>query len=389
MPRSQLFLMKSHDKAVLAVCLALGLAATAWTQEKEQTLDNPAFAELQAVQRAPFTLLNDRARSERTSADERRALGEAANLLSFALAEKFYDDYPADARRWTAAAMMLRIRRNFTGEKAAERQAAWGQRRAILLEELLKAPDVTPVLIANTLEQEVYKLIGRGGQPATANLAEAGQRLQQMAEKVPDSDRRSFAERHYLEALKDSDPAAVEAQLRRSATEKAANPRLAAQAEGMLRIIEGKNVPLNLKFTALDGRGVDLADYRGKVVLIDFWATWCVPCMKEMPNVKRVYQAYQNRGFEIIGISLDAAPRNPAKPRSHEKPAEQLKEFLVKEGMTWPQHYDGKWWDNEYSRRYALGSIPATFLLGKDGRIYSTDNHGEHLEKNVRHLLGL
>lgn len=349
-----------------------------------------AFAELQAVASAPYTVMNDRARYERTTPAERRALADASGLLASALAEKFYEDHPADPRRWQAIAILLRASRNFSGKDAAAQKSAWQQKRESLLQALLAASDVPEQLLASMLEMEVYANSGRRGlSEGPADLAKAAEAVELMAKRVPASDRRRFAERAYYAALNAKDPAAGEALLRKRAAEKDINPELARQAAGMLLAIDGQRTPLELKFTALDGSTVDLANYRGKVVLIDFWATWCVPCMEEMPNVKRVYKAYHDKGFDIIGISLDAAPRDPAKPRKHERTAEQLKEFLANENMPWPQHYDGKHWDNEYSRRFALGSIPATFLIGKDGRIFSTENHGEHLEKNVRHLLGL
>lgn len=349
-----------------------------------------AFAELQAVASAPYTVMNDRARYERTTPAERRALADASGLLASMLAEKFYEDNQSDPRRWQAVAILLRASRNFSGEDAVAQRAAWQQKRGLLLQALLAASDVPEQLLASMLEMEVYANSGRRGfSEGPADLAKATEAVELMAKRVPASDRRRFAERAYFTALNAKDPAAAEALLRKRAAERDINPELARQAAGMLLAIDGQRTPLELKFTALDGSTVDLANYRGKVVLIDFWATWCVPCMEEMPNVKRVYQAYRDKGFEIIGISLDRAPRNPSKPIPMEKTADQLKEFLVRENMPWVQHYDGKHWDNEYSRRFALGSIPATFLIGKDGRIFSTENHGEHLEKNVRHLLGL
>ena len=349
-----------------------------------------AFAEFLAVASAPYTILNDRPRWEAMSQLQRDALTSAATELLVPLAEKFLADYPADPRRWQAAGAMLRARRIFAGSDAPAQKTAWEKRRVELREQLLAAPDAAEPIVASMLELDIYALTGRRGfseQPP--DLAKAAKLVELMAKRVPQSDRRRFAERHYVEKLMATDPGAGEALLRRRAAEPEINPALAKQAAGMLLAIDGKRAPLELKFTALDGRAVDLADYRGKVVLIDFWATWCVPCMAEMPNVKRVFQAYHDKGFEIIGISLDAAPRDPAKPRTHERTAAQVKEFIVQENMPWPEHYDGKHWDNEFSKRFALGSIPATFLIGKDGRIFSTENHGSHLESNVRKLLGL
>ncbi|MDB6115322.1 MAG: Peroxiredoxin [Lacunisphaera sp.] len=350
-----------------------------------------AFADIQVIANAPNVIANARAHTEPPmSREESKALMAACAELVVPLGEKFLADYPADPRRWKVVAILLYRTPAFTGPDAAAKKEAWEKRRADWHDQLVAAPDADEATVASLLEHDIYAAAGaRGFSEQAPDLAKAGALVDLMAQRAPHSDRRRFAERHYLEELAKKDPAAAEARLRRLAAEKEINPALAQQSVGMLLAIDGKRAPLELKFTALDGSAIDLANYRGKVVLVDFWATWCVPCMEEMPNVKRVYQAYHDQGLEIIGVSLDRSPRNPAKPSAFEKTADQLKEFLVKENMPWPEHYDGKWWDNEFSRRFALGSIPASFLIGKDGRIISTENHGEKLEANVRQALGL
>ncbi|MCE5231569.1 TlpA family protein disulfide reductase [bacterium] len=132
--------------------------------------------------------------------------------------------------------------------------------------------------------------------------------------------------------------------------------------------------PVDIKFTALDGRKVDLAALKGKVVLIDFWATWCVPCVQEFPNVLKVYNQYHDKGFEIIGISLDAD-------------GNALKKFIKDKNVPWPQYFDGKEWENQISSRYGVDSIPAMWLVGKDGNV-ATLKAREDLEANIKTLLG-
>src|SRR5277367_1881964 len=102
--------------------------------------------------------------------------------------------------------------------------------------------------------------------------------------------------------------------------------------------------PVDLTFTALDGSTVDLADLRGKVVLMDFWATWCPPCREEVPNVVNVYNKYHSRGFEIVGISLDQ-DRNA------------LSEFIANNGMPWPEYFDGHGWGNSLAQRFSVNSV--------------------------------
>lgn len=131
-----------------------------------------------------------------------------------------------------------------------------------------------------------------------------------------------------------------------------------------------------LEFTAEDllGNKISLSDYRGKVVLLDFWATWCGPCLAELPNVKQVYHKYRDEGFIVIGISLDSD-------------RQALETFLMEQGIEWPQIFDGKGWDNEISDLYRVYSIPSTFLVDRDGIIRYTDLRGRSLERSVKELL--
>lgn len=131
---------------------------------------------------------------------------------------------------------------------------------------------------------------------------------------------------------------------------------------------------MEIKFTATDKREVDLAAMKGKVVLVDFWASWCGPCAREMQAVISAYEKYNTRGFEIIGISLD------------EERADMDK-FIQARNMPWPQYFDGKGWGNELARRYGVTSIPATFLIGKDGKIAAKDLRGSQLSAKIEELL--
>jgi len=131
--------------------------------------------------------------------------------------------------------------------------------------------------------------------------------------------------------------------------------------------------PLDLSFTALDGKKINLADMKGKVVLVDFWATWCGPCVGEMPTVKGVYDKYHDKGFEILGISLDES-------------RDDVEKFLQKNKLPWPQYFDGKQWNNEISSRFGIDAIPAEWLIDKKGILRDTNARG-HIEESVSALL--
>jgi thiol-disulfide isomerase/thioredoxin len=162
-----------------------------------------------------------------------------------------------------------------------------------------------------------------------------------------------------------------------SKLEKSSIPQLAAlarQAEVQAKqSVELKSAPLDLKFTALDGTAVDLSKLRGKVVLVDFWATWCGPCRAETPNVVAAYQKYHGMGFEIVGISLD-------------QDKDAVQKYVADNKMPWPQYFDGKGWDSLIGKRFGIDSIPAMWLVGKDGKVVTQDA-SDDLDGRVGKLL--
>jgi peroxiredoxin len=120
----------------------------------------------------------------------------------------------------------------------------------------------------------------------------------------------------------------------------------------------------------LSGEPLSVARFKGKVVLVDFWATWCGPCVGELPNVLKTYKDHHAKGFEIIGISLD-------------QDKQKLETFIKDKEMTWPQYFDGKGWQSKLAGKYGINSIPATYLLDKDGKIIAKGLRGDALEKAV------
>lgn len=147
----------------------------------------------------------------------------------------------------------------------------------------------------------------------------------------------------------------------------------AVQAEALLVSLQlrvGAEFP-DFQTKDINGEPLSLSQFKDKVVLIDFWATWCPPCIEEMPNIVKTYQKFHDKGFEIIGISLDQNEN-------------RFLRFLKDNSMTWRQHFDGKGGENELARKYSITSIPTTFLIDANGKIIAKNLRGPALEAAVK-----
>jgi thiol-disulfide isomerase/thioredoxin len=147
---------------------------------------------------------------------------------------------------------------------------------------------------------------------------------------------------------------------------------LAAQARLAKADLLGK--PLNLHFTATNGSELDLANLRGKVVLIDFWASWCPDCVRELPEIKKLDQAYRASGLVILGISLD-------------RDRQAMANFLIKKGINWPIYFDGKGWNNSYAMQYSVHQIPEIWIINKDGIVETTSADISTIDATVQRLI--
>lgn len=138
-------------------------------------------------------------------------------------------------------------------------------------------------------------------------------------------------------------------------------------------LVEGSKFP---EFAEKDtaGKPLSIASFKGKVLLIDFWATWCGPCVAELPNVLAAYEKHHKKGFEIIGISLD-------------QDEAALKNFTKTKKMPWQQFFDGKGWENTLAVKYGIKSIPATYLIDGGGKIIGKNLRGDDLSKAVAEAL--
>ncbi len=131
----------------------------------------------------------------------------------------------------------------------------------------------------------------------------------------------------------------------------------------------GKVVP-DFSATDLDGKPISLQQYRGKVILLDFWAIWCGPCLAEMPNVKSVYDTYKDEGFDIIGVNLDTDET-------------RLRNYLKENNIPWRQIFSGQKWRSPLAQKYHIRSIPALWLIDRDGTLISREARGVKLGRLV------
>ena len=136
---------------------------------------------------------------------------------------------------------------------------------------------------------------------------------------------------------------------------------------------------LALEFTQNDtlGNPVALSSFRGKYVLVDFWASWCGPCRQENPNVVNTYHKFKDKNFTVLGVSLD-------RPGQKERWLKAIHE----DNLTWTQVSDLQFWNNAVAVQYKVQSIPQNFLVGPDGKIVAKNLRGSALESKLCELLG-
>lgn len=149
---------------------------------------------------------------------------------------------------------------------------------------------------------------------------------------------------------------------------------LSSQLEGAKSFMKGATAP-DFTMNTPEDEPLSLSNLRGKVVLVDFWASWCGPCRKENPNVVRLYNKYKDQGFEVLGVSLDRQKK-------------RWLQAIEKDGLGWKHVSDLKGWSNQAAQLYSVRSIPHTVLLDREGRIIARNLRGNMLHQELKKIFG-
>jgi thiol-disulfide isomerase/thioredoxin len=270
-----------------------------------------------------------------------------------AAATEFQTRYPKDPRRWDAKLIFLQYDSMLA---SAESRDIDPDKMESDLNAVANAPDASASAKAQARVNLIQLHAQASGQETLTPDVE--KEILAFIHDFPTEPVDAELQKMRLESLQKTDPAKSAALI--DALLKDPNPAVVEFAQSQVAGRDLMKKPLDLQFTATDGSKVDLKQLRGKVVLIDFWASWCAPCMERIPDIVTLYKHLHGKGLEIIGISLD-------------QDKSLVKAVTLSNGMVWPEYFDGKGWQNDISSRYGITSIPRMFLLDKKGMVVDPD----------------
>jgi len=272
--------------------------------------------------------------------------------LTAATAE-FETRYPKDPRRWDARLVSLKYNSMLA---SAESQQPDTSKIESSLKEIAAAPDASHDAKVEARINLIGMHVDAAGQDTLAPDVDA--EIVAFLHDFPNEPDDAPLQRMRLESLQKSDPDKAAKFL--DTLLKDPNPAVAAMAQSQVQMRDLMKKPFDLQFTATDGTKVDMKNLRGKVVVIDFWATWCAPCMESLPDEVKLYNQFHKKGLEIIGISLD-------------QDKSLLDAVTKSQGVAWPQYFDGKGPNNDIATRYGIETIPRVFLVDQKGMVVDPD----------------
>ncbi len=276
-------------------------------------------------------------------------------FMPFALAlmdkaKDFYTRFPKDSHALEARKQEMEMTGVAVSLGATNEQARLEAAEKILLADPALAEDDRFSIRQSDIERAAQAKESEGDAAVNAELEKGIRALQKEFPKRPE------VVQMLLEIADDAEGEKARTLLQEVTNSAIASDEMKQSAAGELKKLDLVGKPIDLHFTAVDGREVDMSKLKGKVVLVDFWATWCGPCVGELPHVKEAYEKNHAKGFEIVGVSLD-----------QEKAS--LTEFVSGHQMEWPQYFDGQGWENKLAGQYGITSIPAMWLIDKKGNL--------------------
>ncbi len=355
--------MNRLSRWVLALMLLLTVNLFADAPAADPAADK-AWADVQAAMRP--TPPKEWQTKQPTEA-EQKAFAAPAFLKAADLAHDFYTKYPQDKRASQAKFFEMRAL------NMAERMGATNAlpRLEKLEKSQLTDPNASEDERVTVRISEIVRTAQKKGEAGTTAFnTELENGVHEVMKEFPKS---GEPYKLLVELARLSEPDKAKQLLAEVANSSVAPEAAKGSAKESLEKMDRVGKPVDIKFKAVDGRDVDVSNMKGKVVLIDFWATWCGPCVAEIPHVKEAYAELHPKGFEIVGISLD-------------KDKSKLTNYVADKKMDWPQYFDGKQWQNEISTRFGIESIPAMWLIDKKGNLRDI-NARQDLKGKVEKML--
>jgi len=285
-------------------------------------------------------------------------------------AAEFLQKHPDDPN--AGSALLWKIdNTDFSG--AAEQRTASLAGLAAEMEAFLQAHPQTPATETQIRETLLYCYLDNDDLIHTPQQAgELATKIGQFLADHPQAENRVKLQIVQSSLLLKEDPAKGVAFLEQLS--KDSDPEMAEAAKAALSKARLVGTKLDLSFVDTEGRSVDLNQLSGKVVLVDFWASWCPDCVREMPEVQQVYRTFESKGLTILGVSLD-------------KDRRAMDNFIAKHLIPWPQYFDGKGWKNDLVTKYSVHEIPEMWIINKKGIVETTSANVTQLASTVQRLV--